>query len=1015
MKKQRIIQLILSLVFIAPIHGQDINRITAEIEAIYAARNTTPNSEYEAISNKLNEYISKLHASDSTNLSLGMAHYTLASFNFNLNKIKEAARGYQKVIDFQKSINMDTSGVAYSAYFMRTKVLGILGNFKEAVDLSDEYITALNRQAKSDFRRIVKAHEKKAWMFSRMGSYEEAIKTASKGLEIHSKNLPLDDDSKIPTLRTLAEIYKQLGQYERAIEYAEQYLIFYRTKNSEKYGNNIFAAHDMLSTIYGQQKKYRKSLEYSYRCLEFAETKLGRNHNSTAATHYNIGYTQYQLNNFEKAQEHLSISKSIAIEILGANHPIIAEIENVIGQIYFDKKEYANAQNTFLKALEIRKSNYGEKHKSIAYTYYYIGQNHLANQEYEKAVEIYQKGINAVCTNFDNLDYNENPDIEKESFIHFELIALLSAKHRVLNKISKGRSHYDIALNTLNTALEAHALLRKQNSRSKTKQEELSRVFPVFEDGVIFYSTNFKTDKAPEKKEAFNFSEAYKSVELSEKFNEQSNLLNSDELKEIRLQESILKDSISKYQKLVFQHTQTPNQTSPKTEKYKNQLFEFNTEFDNFILNLKTHHPQYFKLKYQNETIPVEKIQTQLLSTNQALIEYFTGDSSIYAFIITPSEYKIVEIKKDFPLNDWVSQLQRNTYTCQLTGNCSESEYKSEADTFALMANQLYNHIFSPIENAIDLPEELILIPDGVLGYIPFEMLLKERPKNSIAFSTHPYLLRDYQISYCYSATLLHEMKQMEKAKAEKDFLAFAPSFGAEDEVASNTRSIYDIRGGLGKLIHNVPEVLALQKLMGGDVFIGPDATEEKFTQVAPNYRMLHLATHGKANDEIGDYAYLAFTEVPDSIENELLYNRDLYNLQLNADLVVLSACETGIGELQRGEGIISLARGFSYAGARSIVTTLWSINDQTTTELMESFYANLKNGMTKDAALRKAKLDYLDNHPNEEVHPFYWAAFVPIGDMSPVELGGINWWLWGTAAFILFGIFIFFQKRKSS
>jgi len=119
---------------------------------------------------------------------------------------------------------------------------------------------------------------------------------------------------------------------------------------------------------------------------------------------------------------------------------------------------------------------------------------------------------------------------------------------------------------------------------------------------------------------------------------------------------------------------------------------------------------------------------------------------------------------------------------------------------------------------------------------------------------------------------------------------------------------------------------------------------------------------------------------------------------------------------LQRGEGIVSLARGFSYAGAKSIVTTLWSINDATTVELMEGFYAYLKDGMAKDAALRRAKLDYIQSHPNDEVHPFYWAAFVAVGDMSPVPVKGKYWWFWGFAVLGLIafaGYWVFRNRGK--
>jgi CHAT domain-containing protein len=171
---------------------------------------------------------------------------------------------------------------------------------------------------------------------------------------------------------------------------------------------------------------------------------------------------------------------------------------------------------------------------------------------------------------------------------------------------------------------------------------------------------------------------------------------------------------------------------------------------------------------------------------------------------------------------------------------------------------------------------------------------------------------------------------------------------------------------------------------MNGDIVAGRAATEEKFCSVADRYRIIHLSTHGKADNRVGDYAFIAFAEVPDSLENELLFVRELYNLSLNADLVVLSACETGTGKLQRGEGIISVARAFAYAGAKSIVTSLWEVNDQSTAELTRYFYRELRMGADKDEALRKARLRYIREASVRQAHPFFWAAFQCVGDTRP-------------------------------
>ncbi|MCB0642408.1 MAG: CHAT domain-containing protein, partial [Phaeodactylibacter sp.] len=191
----------------------------------------------------------------------------------------------------------------------------------------------------------------------------------------------------------------------------------------------------------------------------------------------------------------------------------------------------------------------------------------------------------------------------------------------------------------------------------------------------------------------------------------------------------------------------------------------------------------------------------------------------------------------------------------------------------------------------------------------------------------------------------------------------------------------------LTPLKYNELEAKAIHDLIGGDLLLGAEATEARFREVAGDYQILHLATHAAANDTIGGYSFLAFNPIKDSIENEMLFVKDLYTMELHADLVVLSACETGIGEWQRGEGIVSLGRGFLYAGARSIVTTLWSVDDRSSSRIMEDFYKNLSLGYRKDKALQISKLNYLNQASPVKAHPFFWAAYIPVGQMEAIQL----------------------------
>ena len=302
-------------------------------------------------------------------------------------------------------------------------------------------------------------------------------------------------------------------------------------------------------------------------------------------------------------------------------------------------------------------------------------------------------------------------------------------------------------------------------------------------------------------------------------------------------------------------------------------------------------------------------------------------------------------------------------------------------------ACQLYEKLLAPVADW--LTPELVVIPDGVLGYLPFEALLTAPPPKEAEgrFSHYEYLLKKHQVSYCYSATLLRDMRDRQhREQPEQALLAMAPFFrGNVQELRARIDSLdlLALRDSLGPLPASGEEVAVVAKLLKGSAFYGAAASVENFRREAGRSRILHLSTHGKADDRAGDYAYLAFGVPGDSTAFDKLYARDLYSLRLDADMVVLSACETGIGHLRRGEGIVSMARAFAYAGARSIFTTLWQVSDRKTAGLVRLFYKNLAKGLPRDAALRQAKLDYLKNNRGEASHPFFWAGMIGIGDMG--------------------------------
>jgi len=362
-------------------------------------------------------------------------------------------------------------------------------------------------------------------------------------------------------------------------------------------------------------------------------------------------------------------------------------------------------------------------------------------------------------------------------------------------------------------------------------------------------------------------------------------------------------------------------------------------------------------------------------------VEYFTGDSSIFVFVIGKDKRDFYRIKKDFPLDEWVMALRTSI---------SGDYHQSQVNVYANMSFGLYEKLIGPIKDR--LSEDLIIVPDGILGYVPFEALLTQKPEKGYRFEDHDYFVKDHSIGYSFSATLLNEMKQKKhRSKTDKPLIAYAPYFDGDTvSLAKELGANVAARNDFKTLANSGKEAYLVAREMNGEAIVGKEATVRKFIETAPSAGIIHLATHGQADDKSGDYSFLAFAPEAPNIgaepQNPYLYVRDLYNQTLNADLVVLSACETGIGKLRRGEGVISLARAFAYAGAKSIVTSLWPVNDLKTKELMLLFYRSLKKGKAKDAALREAKLGFIGMNKGGGANPYFWAGFIGIGDMSPVR-----------------------------
>jgi CHAT domain-containing protein/Tfp pilus assembly protein PilF len=431
----------------------------------------------------------------------------------------------------------------------------------------------------------------------------------------------------------------------------------------------------------------------------------------------------------------------------------------------------------------------------------------------------------------------------------------------------------------------------------------------------------------------------------------------------------------------------------------KNRLFEEQRAFVAFQQMLASGaFVEYHNFRFGFSMVTPTEVQSQLLAPGGTLVSYFIGkENRVTAFVIQKTDFQAIECGSGSDLETLASALREGLfgYHTLPPSRRDDAIYERSVRQYVAAAQELYRRLVAPIEPF--LGEEVSIVPDGVLGYVPFELLLAGAPADLSNFGQYPYWFKqkNRRVGYTYSATLLREMTQKKHRHAPaRPLLAMAPFFPGERADVESGKALSALStallpgvGGHSKLKplpHSGPEVGDICKVWNGNFWVGKAASKSVFLREAPDCQILHLSTHGVL-DSSADFSFLVFPPAPGEVEADPLFVRDLYNLRLNADLVTLSACETGVGKIQRGEGIISLARAFAYAGAKSIVTSLWQVDNAATKDLMRAFYQHLRAGKSKSAALHAAKLDYLQTHPGEAAHPFFWAGLVGVGDMQAI------------------------------
>lgn len=505
---------------------------------------------------------------------------------------------------------------------------------------------------------------------------------------------------------------------------------------------------------------------------------------------------------------------------------------------------------------------------------------------------------------------------------------------------------------------------------------------------------------------AFLYMESYLSSHLYEEFNRNLAIRQTSvpdtlllRLNNLRQQSSYLTSQIA----LLYKKDSLSDIETNRLESFQLALTNNNAHYSQTLKHLEYNYTNYFNIQYKNQLQSLEQTQ-KMLKAGQLLVEYLVGEEGIYAFFVTADHCELIRLPS-------IDPEEINHFREILNPRQQHGSEPADVKEYRDIAYGLYQKLIEPgLDNLLKpTVDAIIFIPDGLLNYIPFELLITEPGKDGDSYGKLKYLTRSLNISYAYSSSVLFEQKRM-KPDNKYELIAFAPSYKNRMPAAGRYRN-----DSWNELLFNEKEVENITRYYSGRSVTGAKASEQSFTENYEDYQILHLAMHASVNKEEPQMSRLIFAPSEDSLNDGGLHNFELYNMQINNQLTVLSACNTGSGKLTNGEGVMSLARAFAYAGSKSVLMSHWQVDDRSTGILMEAFYRNLAQGKPKSDALRMAKLDYLQNASPEKQHPFFWGAFVMIGDNDPIPSSakGRTFYSGAGVAILLLIMIIFIFYRK--
>lgn len=958
-----------------------LRELTDSLAAFLEGRETT--ADPAALASRMDEIISDSEVRDT--LLLSDAFYFTGIHNYQINEYARADRCFSTSIKYREKLSLN--------------------------DL--KYTRALSNLAAT----LLKA-----------GDYPVAYREGIKALEVRRRVSGADSSGLASIYLNLAGICLELNDTDRATAFAEAGLEISRIFPDEVLTKARADLYQVIGLSLYRSQEYNKSLDYCREALRIYEKDLETSVDSRILLYNTIAQVYRRLDQSPEAEKHFK--KGLAIKdgpgtqdkyLLYINYASFlasdnriregervmnAGLDNVRSIYGRESREYftilvsfADFVNNSLgepgRSLELYGQCFSYVHANpwdVTMTKFLAGKYARALLDagkYGEVLKVTEEMTSKVDSDFSGKRRKPSGiEVMKSSGgISEDDLLLLETRYTALNELTgpEGDSEFlaqAIATGRRIVSIYDNQRLEMSEDESRTSLSANSR--DIYTGIIGNYARLYESRHDRESLEGlFEFSERSKVAGFLASMRELNAARFSlpDELTGL---EAEIRRQTGYYRELIARENLSVAPDSQRLATWESSTFRLLRSRDSLNRIFEEQYPSYYNLKYRNEVTPLDDV-ARIIGRKSNLLSYVMTADKLYIFVVNSRRREVVIRDIDSTFHDSIERF-RGMLSVRPVTSGSRAPFNDYMD----LAHNLYRILIEPAEPYL-IGDKIVISPDNILSYIPFETLVTEEFRSpDLYYRDAPFALKKYRFSYIYSVTLSSESARVTRSFRNR-LLAFAPSYEGMRLDDTLMTAWPGMRGEIRDLPNAILEAEDAVNQCGGMAYLGEDARESTFKSEALHYDIIHLAMHTLVDDGRPAFSKMLFRSGDEGSDDGMLNTYEVYSLPLKAMMVVLTSCNTGTGMLINGEGILSLARGFLYAGSRSVVMSMWEVEDISSPEVIHNFYRNLRSGQTKSSALRSARLKFLITADQARSHPYYWSSLVIYGDDTPLWYNRVN------------------------